>query len=209
MLAQNLFFKQPALTDRRAMIDVGAMHKMGGLGAIGAPMVGMPTVRRRPPMRVGMPPMESMPPMIGMPPSSGRPITDMRARFPTDMEAKPVRTKEFTPQDMMRQQLMESEYAMKRPYKPTNEHNNQAVRPFVGHPKFGFQTILNQNTFGQLPTAPPVVGGNTNWVNAKVTPATQYLHSVLAGARPMNPPPALGSTLRLTEPTMHSIHTTY
>jgi hypothetical protein len=125
------------------------------------------------------------------------------------MEAKPVRTKEFTPQDMMRQQLMESEYAMKRPYKPTNEHNNQAVRPFVGHPKFGFQTILNQNTFGQLPTAPPVVGGNTNWVNAKVTPATQYLHSVLAGARPMNPPPALGSTLRLTEPTMHSIHTTY
>jgi hypothetical protein len=125
------------------------------------------------------------------------------------MIGMPPRDKQFTPMDMMKQKLNESEYAMKRPFKLTNEHINQAVRPFVGHPKFGFQTMLNDRSFGQLPTAPAIVGGNTDWVNSKVTPATQYLHSVLAGGRPMNPPPALGSTLRLTEPTVHSIHTTY
>jgi hypothetical protein len=89
------------------------------------------------------------------------------------------------------------------------EHNNQAVRNFVGHPRFGFHTMLNQDSPVPLPTAPAIVGGNVNWIKSKVTPATQYLHSVLSGGRPMNPAPALGSVLRLTEPTMHSIHTHY
>ena len=87
--------------------------------------------------------------------------------------------------------------------------NNNATRPFVGHPRFGFHTMLNTDTAVKLPTAPPIVGGNTDWTKSKVTPATQYLHSVLAGGRPMNPAPALGSVLRLTEPTVNSIHTTY
>lgn len=86
---------------------------------------------------------------------------------------------------------------------------NNGSKPSIGHPKFGFTTILNQHSSGQLPTAPAVVGGNVNWVKSKVTPATQYLHSVLSGGRPMNPAPALGSSLKLTEPTINSIHTHY
>jgi len=190
------------MTDRRAITDLASLYKMSQMG--------QPT---RPPMMIGMPPSSGLPttgrrPIMGQP--TGPPMVGMPARgIITDMEAKPVRSKEFTPLDMMKQQLMQSEYAVKRPFKPTNEHNNQAVRPFVGHPKFGFQTMLNDRSFGQLPTAPAIVGGNTDWTSSKVTPATQYLHSVLAGGRPMNPAPALGSTLRLTEPTLNSIHTTY
>ena len=171
MLAQNLFFKEPAMTDRVALRDMAARFPTTGL--------------RRPPATD----MGFRPPMIGMPPQE--------------------RSKVFTPFDGMRQQLKEAEYARIKPYMPTNEHNNQAVRPFVGHPKFGFQTMLNERTFGQLPTAPAIVGGNVDWASSKVTPATQYLHSVLSGGRPMNPAPALGTTLRLTEPTMNSIHTRY
>ena len=95
-------------------------------------------------------------------------------------------------------------------FRPTETGiNNRMVRPHIGHPRYGFQTILNQDTFGKLPTAPAVVGGNVDWAESKVTPVTQYLHSVLSGGRPMNPPPALGSVLRLGEPTRNSIHTTY
>ena len=89
------------------------------------------------------------------------------------------------------------------------QHNNQAVRNFIGHPRFGFHTMLNQDSPVPLPTAPAVVGGNVDWTKSKVTPATQYLHSIISGRRPMNPAPALGSVLRLTEPTVHSIHTHY
>jgi len=115
----------------------------------------------------------------------------------------PARSMVYTHQDAMRDREIR---AIRDKY---NNHNNQAVRPFVGHPRFGFHTMLNQDSFGKLPTAPAVVGGNVDWTNSKVTPATQYLHSVLSGGRPMNPAPALGTTLRLTEPTMHSIHTHY
>jgi hypothetical protein len=88
-------------------------------------------------------------------------------------------------------------------------HRNYGARPSVGHPRYGFQTMLNQDSFGKLPTAPAVVGGNVMWTRSQVTPATQYLHSVLSGGRPMNPAPALGSALRLMEPTINSIHTHY
>jgi hypothetical protein len=116
---------------------------------------------------------------------------------------KPVmRTMEYTHNDRMRDMEM-------RGVRDKYSHNNQATRDFVGHPRFGFHTMLNQDTFGKLPTAPAIVGGNVNWGNAKATPATHYLHSVLAGGRPMNPAPALGSALRLTEPTLNSIHTHY
>jgi hypothetical protein len=86
--------------------------------------------------------------------------------------------------------------------------NNRMVRPHVGHPRYGFQTMLG-GTRVPLPTAPAIVGGNVDWTKSRVTPATQYLHSVLKGGRPMEPPAALGSSLRLTEPTVHSIHTHY
>lgn len=86
---------------------------------------------------------------------------------------------------------------------------NNGSKPSIGHPKFGFTTILNQHSPGKLPTAPAVVGGNVDWTKSKVTPATQYLHSVLSGGRPMEPVPALGSVLKLTEPTLNSIHTRY
>jgi hypothetical protein len=92
-----------------------------------------------------------------------------------------------------------------KPYRPIN---NDAVRPVDSHFRFGFQTRLDHE-IKPLPSAPAVVGGNVDWTKSKVTPATQYLHSVLSGGRPMNPAPALGSTLRLGEPTVHSIHTTY
>ena len=86
---------------------------------------------------------------------------------------------------------------------------NGGVRKSDSHPRYGFETILNQHSSGQLPTAPAVVGGNVDWTKSKVSPATQYLHSVLSVGRPMNPPPALGSVLSLGEPNVNSIHTTY
>jgi len=86
---------------------------------------------------------------------------------------------------------------------------NDGARVSDSHPRYGFQTLLNQHSSGQLPTAPAVVGGNVDWRKSRVTPATQYLHSVLSGGRPMDPAPALGSVLKLTEPTMNSIHTHY
>jgi len=88
------------------------------------------------------------------------------------------------------------------------EHMNQAVRPSVGHPRFGFQTMLNQDSFAPLPTAPAIVGGNVDWTKRKITPATHFLHSKLSEKRPMNPPPAIDSDLKLREPNVNSIHTT-
>jgi len=86
---------------------------------------------------------------------------------------------------------------------------HEGSRPFVGHPRFGFQTLLNTHSPTPLPTAPAVVGGNVDWTKTRFTPASQYLHSVLSVGRPMNPAPALGSLLRLGEPNVNSIHTTY
>ena len=86
---------------------------------------------------------------------------------------------------------------------------NGGVRQSDSHPRYGFQTLLNQHSSGDLPTAPAVVGGNVMWNKAKVTPLTQHLHNSLSMGRPMNPPPALGSILRLGEPFVNSIHTTY
>jgi hypothetical protein len=125
----------------------------------------------------------------------------------------PIRTHQYTHQDAMRDMEAKLRRESQRIYKGgrpfDNNHNNDSVRPFVSHPRFGFQTLLNQHSPAPLPTAPPVVGGNVDWTRQKVTPASQYLHSVLSVGRPMNPPPALGSVLRLGEPNVNSIHTTY
>ena len=91
--------------------------------------------------------------------------------------------------------------------KGRTDHNNHMTRPFDGHPRFGFQTMLNTDSPAPLPTAPPIVGGNVDWTQSKVTPATQYLHSVLSDRRTMSPAPATGSGLRLGEPSRDSIHT--
>lgn len=117
-------------------------------------------------------------------------------------EFAPIRSMVYTHQDAMRDREIQ---AVRDKY----SHNNQAVRPFVGHPRFGFQTLLNQDSFGKLPTAPAVVGGNVNWTKSQVTPVTQHLYDSLNVGRSMNPPPALGSLLRLGEPNVNSIHTTY
>jgi len=89
------------------------------------------------------------------------------------------------------------------------EHNNQGAREIVGHRRFGFQTMLNEKSFGQLPTAPAVVGGNVDWTKSKVTPLTQSLHSKLSEVRPMNMLPTIGSGLKLLEPSINSIHKQY
>jgi hypothetical protein len=93
--------------------------------------------------------------------------------------------------------------------KPFNEHNNQAVAPIMGHPRYGYQTVLNHDSFGKLPTAPSIVGGNTDWKMAKVTPMTAQLHDTLSMVRPMNASPTIGNFLNLREPSRDSIHTQY
>jgi len=97
----------------------------------------------------------------------------------------------------------------KKPETMAMPHLRNGTRHFVGHPRFGFETLLNTHSSGKLPTAPAVVGGNVDWTKTRFTPASQYLHSVLSVGRPMNPAPALGSLLRLGEPNVNSIHTTY
>ena len=87
-------------------------------------------------------------------------------------------------------------------------HNNYGVRPSVGHPRYGFQTMLNQDSFGKLPMAPAIVGGNVDWTKMKVSPATQHLQSVLASRRSMSPATSVGSDLKLREPNVNSIHNT-
>lgn len=92
--------------------------------------------------------------------------------------------------------------------KGRTDHNNHLTRPFDGHPRFGFQTMLNHDSFAALPTAPAVVGGNVDWTASKVTPASHRLHSMISDKRMMSARPALGSGLRLAEPSRDSIHTT-
>jgi len=89
------------------------------------------------------------------------------------------------------------------------EHNNQGAREIVGHRRFGFQTMLNEKSFGELPTAPAIVGGNVDWTKSKVTPLTQVLHNKLSEVRPMNMLPTIGSGLKLLEPSINSIHKQY
>lgn len=85
---------------------------------------------------------------------------------------------------------------------------NTATVPIDANFRFGYRTRLDQ-VVAPLPTAPAIVGGNVDWTKSKVTPATQYLHHALSIGRPMNPAPALGSFLKLAEPSLNSIHTTY
>jgi hypothetical protein len=80
-------------------------------------------------------------------------------------------------------------------------------RPFIGHPRFGFHTMLNQDSAKPLPTAPAIVGGNLDWTKAKVTPNTQFLHNLFSDKRPMMNIPTLGSILKLGEPNTNSVHT--
>lgn len=97
---------------------------------------------------------------------------------------------------------------MNKPNRFFRPINNTAVAKLDTNPRFGFQTRLDHE-IKPLPTAPSIIGGNIDWTKAKVTPATQYLHSVLSVGRPMKPVPALGSFLQLAEPNLNSIHTTY
>lgn len=91
-----------------------------------------------------------------------------------------------------------------------NAVNNNSVRPFMGHSKFGFQTLLNQDSFAKLPTAPAVVGGNVDWTQSKVSPFTQFLHGAFsASGRQMKNIPTIGASLNLVEPNVNSIHTQY
>ena len=81
------------------------------------------------------------------------------------------------------------------------------ARQSMGHPRYGFQTMLNQDSEKPLPTAPSIVGGNLDWTQAKVTPNTLFLRNALSGKRPMNPAPTLGANLKLGEPNVNSVHT--
>lgn len=86
-------------------------------------------------------------------------------------------------------------------------HNNTATRPIMGQPRFGFQTMLS-GTKVPLPTAPAIVGGNVDWTQKKVGPATMFLHHEIMNKRQMMPPPMEGSGMFVKEPNQNSIHTT-
>jgi len=116
------------------------------------------------------------------------------------------RIREYTHQDNMRDMERRARLdSMPKLMKGTI--NNDSVRPFVGHSRFGFQTLLNTHSSVPLPTAPAIVGGNVDWTKSKVTPITQHLHDSLNKVRPMNPVPALGSLLKMVEPNVNSLHT--
>ena len=117
--------------------------------------------------------------------------------------SKPFMPRAYDPSQDRMAQLKQALGSLKRP-----EPNNTAVRPSAGDPTRGFQVNL-PHVVAPLPTAPAVVGGNVDWTSLKSNPATQFLHSQLSLGRPMMPPPALGSAIRLTEPSVNSIHTTY
>ena len=88
--------------------------------------------------------------------------------------------------------------------------NNNSVRPFMGHSRFGFQTLLNQDTIAKLPTAPAIVGGNVDWRQRRVSPFTQFLHGAFsASGRQMQNIPTIGASLNLVEPNVNSIHSQY
>ena len=88
---------------------------------------------------------------------------------------------------------------------PINPH--QGAVQVIGHPRYGFHTMLNRDSPKPLPTAPAIVGGNVDWTKSKVSPVTLQLHNALSDVRPMLTPPALGSFLKLREPSRDSIHT--
>lgn len=89
----------------------------------------------------------------------------------------------------------------------SDDVNNSGARVSANHPRFGFKTMLNIDSEKALPTAPSIVGGNLDWTKAKVTPNTHFLRDALSRVRPMNPAPSLGTSLRLGEPNVNSIHT--
>jgi hypothetical protein len=84
---------------------------------------------------------------------------------------------------------------------------HQGAARVIGHPRYGFHTMLNQDTAKPLPTAPAIVGGNVDWTKLKATPLTINLHHEMSKFRPMIAPPAVGSFLKLGEPSRDSIHT--
>ena len=94
-------------------------------------------------------------------------------------------------------------------YNLRKKMEQSGVKPVDGHPRFGYHHMLNIDSFAPLPTAPPIVGGNTDWTKSKVTPITQHLHNSLSEKRSMMAPPALDSSLKLGEPSRDSIHTSY
>jgi len=122
----------------------------------------------------------------------------MKRRQVTDMAVKP----RLSPGEMKRLADLE----VKRKEMANRAINNTGVSQVPGHTKFGFQTILDHEV-KPLPTAPPIVGGNVDWTKLRTTPATRFLHNFLATKRPMSPAPALGSDLKLGEPSRDSIHT--
>jgi len=121
--------------------------------------------------------------------------------------SKPFMPRAYDPRDKVMADRMaglrEAMGNLKRP-----EPTNTGAKPIDSHPRFGYQTMLPSVT-APLPTAPAVVGGNTNWTSLRSSPATQFLHSQLTLGRPMMPVDALGTFTRLAEPNVNSIHTTY
>jgi hypothetical protein len=89
---------------------------------------------------------------------------------------------------------------------PRPDHNNNAARPFMGHHKFGFQTLLSGES-KPLPTAPAIVGGNVDWTQKAVGPTTMFFHHELMNKRQMLPPPMMGKQMFVKEPNQNSIHT--
>jgi hypothetical protein len=133
---------------------------------------------------------------------------------PCYRDSNQMRTMNYTPMDRYCAEKSRAENERNRPFMPrTLEPNNTAVRPFIGHPKFGFQTQLPYVN-APLPTAPAIVGGNTDWTNLKTSPGSMFLHSKLSAVRPIQTmgglsqmPNALGSVMKLSEPSQNSIST--
>lgn len=83
---------------------------------------------------------------------------------------------------------------------------HKAARGLDGHPKFGFQTLLDRIK-APLPSAPGIVGGNVDWTSLRSSPYTQFLSGKIGQMRGMMPAPALGRSLNIGEPNRNSIHT--
>ena len=109
------------------------------------------------------------------------------------------RTRVYTREDAMRDAEIE---AVRRKH----DHNNRATRPFMGDPKYGFQTMLSGSKV-PLPTAPAIVGGNVDWTQKAVGPTTMFFHHELMNKRQMLPPPMMGKQMFVKEPNQNSIHT--
>lgn len=109
------------------------------------------------------------------------------------------RTREYNRVDAMRDAELQ---AVRDKYEP----NNSATRRFMGNPKYGFKTMLMGES-KTLPTAPAIVGGNVDWTQKKVGPATMFFHHEMMNKRQMLPPPTEGSGMFVKEPTQNSIHT--